>query len=209
MKKYLIIATFVLMSGFFTSLAHAGTFYYNTGAYPPTVLPTDVKNNSNEFWCDSDAPDGVCRLWLTSSDYQHDGTLISLKISENQPDNLYSGYTQCFDKDENSGPGWSGGEYTLGDGTVTYQHEGIVAWLPDIYTQCAYIEIHPSNGASFQLSLVSAPYPITQNDSFSFSLATDTMNSMPLTDTHFTLIAGFFIFLCSMLTVIWIFKRKI
>jgi len=38
---------------------------------------------------------------------------------------------------------------------------------------------------------------------------TRTNNNIPMTDTHFTFIAGFFIFLSSFTFVVWLFKRKI
>jgi len=44
---------------------------------------------------------------------------------------------------------------------------------------------------------------------FTYYDATTTITDMPLTDTHFSLFAGFFIFITSMIFIVWLFKRKI
>jgi len=86
--------------------------------------------------------------------------------------------------------------------------------LPEAYAWLIWYDCVDTDGI-YHRSQFSFKYPLTDNPEYGATssnpifIQNGTIEDMPVKDTTFTLIAGFFIFIVSAYLIMWIFKRKI
>lgn len=186
MKKYLIIAIFV----FFPLLSHGATL--------DSSIISDSGNAFNEDVGVSHYPDS--QLLMTYCGGGSPCNVLDLATSTILSISLVSGGSAIDSLDYSSACGawgtanssWVAGLESYGTSpTHTYSFNSDVHCNGTVY-------FHSTND-DFYVWIQYVPY----------DTRTAIIPNMPLTDTHFALIAGFFIFFSSMMAVLWIFKRKI
>lgn len=183
MKKSLLITLAII--GFFPILTHGATTdsfstYNGTGFNVSGGVP----NYPDSVTWDCEVSDSTCTVFNSTSTY----SIVSFTVTGS-----VGSYWNDFDPIFCNGvPLFSYLRSATND--MVPNNPFTMTWTGPLYCN-GYLTVG-SNGDPAYFVIQYVPYDIRETQ-------------MPLTDTHYVLIQGFFIFLCSMLTVIWIFKRKI